>query len=70
MLELIPPHRNLGCLGLVVGGKYLGDLSLPHRELWGVNWGRLVRLYWRWNGRRHWLYFPSFSHVSDRKSDE
>jgi hypothetical protein len=67
MIRILPPHRNLGCLGLVLNDRYVGDLSLPHREGWGWTWSRLLRIYFRGpDGRRHWLYLPGLYHRADR----
>ncbi len=64
-IRVYMPHQNLGCLGVSMYGKY-ADLSLPHREHFGWNWGGVLRLYWRWNGKRRFLYLPSFRFMTSR----
>ncbi len=71
MFQIHMPHQNLNCLGISLFGRYMGDVSMPHRDYgWGrvINWTRLIQIYWRGaDGRRHWLYLPSFQHHADRK---
>ncbi len=61
------PHKNCGALGIVLFGRYIGDITIPHREGFGSTWKRFIRIYWKErSGRRHWLYLPSFQHYADR----
>lgn len=59
------PHQNLGCFGVSLFGQY-ADVSLPHREKFGWTWGGLIRLYFRWAGKRRYLMMPSFRFVTVR----
>lgn len=69
-MTIIPPHRNIGCVGFVLdNGRYLFDLSFPPYEngfRW--TWGsllRLVRIYWKSaDGSRNYLYLPGLDYYS------